>query len=211
MATESDRPTIASLIRAGVLDAELAALLWLLGEGGVPITVASADDATGRADVRAALDDLVPSSGPRPVAVSGGSLSEVLARSSRRSLPMLSGPAPREEPVATGIVLVLAEGRVTAGHYVRPPLRDAAGHVRRQGPAVLATRDEAGGRFDHFAWGIYPELAERTGQRAGDFEREHGERTEYLAALAASGVHGHDEVRRALHGYRHRAGVRHDH
>lgn len=37
------------LLREGVLDAEFGGLLWLLAEAGVPITVASPDDPTGRA------------------------------------------------------------------------------------------------------------------------------------------------------------------
>jgi hypothetical protein len=84
-----------------------------------------------------------------------------------------------------GVVLVLgaehnwnggvsrAPGRVVAAHYLRPIARDAGGHVQRLGPAVLATWDPERLRYDHFAWGIYPELASRTGRRAGDLEHEH--------------------------------------
>jgi hypothetical protein len=67
----------------------------------------------------------------------------------------------------------LAPSRVVAAHYLRPVARDAGGHVQRLGPAVLATWDPERSRYDHFAWGIYPELAARTGLRAGDVEREH--------------------------------------
>ncbi len=88
-----------------------------------------------------------------------------------------------------GVVLVLARARdgdgsdgrgpsrvparVAAAHYLRPVARDAGGHVQRLSPAVLATRDPDRSRYDHFGWGIYPELAARTGRRAGDLEHEH--------------------------------------
>ena len=85
-----------------------------------------------------------------------------------------------------GVILVLGssgtpgsagrpEYSVVAAHYLRPVARDAGGHVQRLGPAVLATWDAARLHYDHFAWGIYPELAARTGRRAGDLEREHRE------------------------------------
>jgi hypothetical protein len=83
-----------------------------------------------------------------------------------------------DERSRLGLVLVLgapAAGdapRVVAAHYVRPVARDAHGHVQALGPAVLATWNEASGAFDHFGWGVIPELALRTGRRAGDFEIE---------------------------------------
>jgi hypothetical protein len=92
--------------------------------------------------------------------------------------------------------------RVVAAHYVRPVFRDGHGHVQRLGPAVLATWDEARDRFEHFAWGVLPELAERTGRRAGDFEAELIRREEYLAGLAAAGVTDVAAVRTAIEGYR---------
>jgi len=92
--------------------------------------------------------------------------------------------------------------RVVAAHYVRPLARDAAGHVQRLGPAVLATWEPRSGRFEHFAWGLIPELAVRVGRRAGDFELEQDRRREYLVVLAAGGVAGRDDVRAALDGFR---------
>ncbi len=98
-----------------------------------------------------------------------------------------------------GAVLVLGPGgepgdasggspaRVVAAHYLRPVARDVGGHVQRLGPAILATWDPGHTEYDHFAWGIYPELAARTGRRAGDLEREHQERTEWLRSEAAGG------------------------
>ena len=46
------------------------------------------------------------------------------------------------------------------------------GHVQRLPPAVLATWNPTAGSFDHFAWGVVPELGGRTGRRPVDFERE---------------------------------------
>lgn len=83
-------------------------------------------------------------------------------------------------PGKAGAGSVPSPVRVVAAHYLRPVARDAAGHVQRLGPAVLATWDPGRAAYDHFAWGIYPELAARTGRRAGDFEREHDARRERL-------------------------------
>jgi hypothetical protein len=97
--------------------------------------------------------------------------------------------------------------RVVAVHYVRPVARDQHGHIQRLGPAVLATWDEDADEFEHFAWGVIPELAERTGRRAGDFEIEQERRREYLAGLVAAGVVEVDPVRTAIDGYRAAAAV----
>ena len=98
-----------------------------------------------------------------------------------------------------GVVLVLGPardqdgrpgrgpGRVAAAHYLRPVARDAGGHVQRLGPAVLATLDPERSRYDHFSWGIYPELAARTGRRAGDLEHEHVARAGSLLPGAEPG------------------------
>jgi hypothetical protein len=81
-----------------------------------------------------------------------------------------------------GLVVILGTGpddrglRVRAAHYVRPVARDMHGHVQRLGPAVLATWDAATDRFEHFGWGVTPELALRTDRRAGDFELEQDRR-----------------------------------
>ncbi len=37
---------------------------------------------------------------------------------------------------------------------------------------MLATWDPAADRFEHFGWGVTPELALRVGRKAGDFELE---------------------------------------
>jgi hypothetical protein len=99
-------------------------------------------------------------------------------------------------------VLILRGGRLVALHLVRPPLRDAGGHVQRQRPAVLATYDERNGDWDHFAWGIAPEIAGLIGLRAGDVEPEIARRAEFLGGLVGADVADPEGVRAALVGYR---------
>ncbi|HET9347401.1 MAG TPA: hypothetical protein VFO05_17035, partial [Candidatus Limnocylindrales bacterium] len=89
-------------------------------------------------------------------------------------------------------------GRVTAAHLLRPPLRDGAGHVRHQGPGVLAVRLEAEDRLEHFAWGVMPELAAGMDRKAGDVEAELNERAASLQGLAASPPRDKDAVVLAL-------------
>jgi hypothetical protein len=106
-----------------------------------------------------------------------------------------------------GVVLVLRRvdderRRVVAAHYVRPIARDTHGHLQRLGPAVLATWDPTDDTFEHFGWGVIPELALRTGHRAGDFEVEADRRRAYLADLVATAVADPDEVRKAIRAYR---------
>ncbi len=109
----------------------------------------------------------------------GGGLDEALDR--------LHGPAVGTDPderARLGIVLAVADDagtpRVTAAHYVRPVALDSHGHVQRLPPAVLATRNAAG-RWDHFAWGLAPELAGRLGIRPIELEREQARRAADLA------------------------------
>lgn len=106
-----------------------------------------------------------------------------------------------------GVVLVLrrddrGDRRVVAAHYVRPVARDTHGHVQRLGPAVLATWDPATKTFEHFGWGVTPELAMRVGRRAGDFELETEARRAFLDGLVADGITDVDAVRSAIERYR---------
>jgi archaeal flagellar protein FlaI len=278
--------SIVELIANRTLDAELAALLWLMVEARVSLIVAGEQDAVDRmtlltasldflppetrlAPLRgadddfdwlpearelgwtsargpAARDDAAPASTRRPEARPTYMLAAELchrspdgpwghtARVAVRALSLGYGlgttiaaeslekvfAALRRSPVGLiddelshlGVVLVLrltggVEPRcvVTAAHYVRPLARDQHGHVQRLGPAVLATHDERRDIFEHFAWGVVPELALRTGYRAGDFEAEQERRRDYLAGLAAGGVVEPAGVRTALTGYRHAA------
>lgn len=296
--------SITELIRDGVLDAELAALLWLLVEARVPIVVAAGPSGVGKSTLLAALLDFLPdevrrravhgigedfawlpeagrlgwvsrSADPAVPAVDAADRSAATAadpadapiRSADPAdtvllVPELSGHLPwytwgaaarvvvratslgyglaatihadsLEGVVATltmppvsltadevshlGVVLILravagtsgaeaggdvrAEGprrRVVAAHWVRPVARDAGGHVQRLGPAVLATWDSDRDAFEHFAWGVLPELAIRIGRKAGDLEAEQAERAALLGRLASTGVTDPRTVRQAV-------------
>lgn len=178
--------SIVTRLRENALDAELGALVWLLAEAGLPVHVAGRDPAAAET-LAAALRPLASD----PATVSwgtGGSLEEVL----RQPVPLRP---------ASGAVLIVDGNRVVAAHFQRPPLRDAAGHVRPQGPAVLATWDPLTRLWEHFAWGIIPELALATRRRAGDFEIEQGRRGQFLDALVAAGIESPGQVERALRGH----------
>jgi len=249
--TPAAPPAIAPWIERGALDPELAALVWLLVEAGVPLLVAGTPG-TGRASLRDAIAAFLPgdatsvilsadhedfawlpeavelgwhrdrparpagprSSGGLTVMVAdldsrpGGTWGE-RARIAIRALSLgygmlatvrgdrledvferLGGPpvdASEDELSRLGLVLVLgADGRrVMAAHYLRPVARDAHGHVQRLAPAVVATWDEANHRFEHFAWGIGDELADRVGLTPLDFEREQARRAESLGTEAS--------------------------
>ncbi|MGH2477552.1 MAG: hypothetical protein ACRDIL_20045 [Candidatus Limnocylindrales bacterium] len=270
--------SIVELIRDGTLDAELAATLWVLLEGRVPLIVAAEAQGVGKSTLLVALLDLVPPA-VRRIELSGATetfdwLPQATELGWRRPIGEASGDTRREPPVrpdttllvvpelsdhlpsytwgeeariairaatigyglaATihadtleevltalrrppvaadddeltrlGLVLILrrvGEGRrrVVAAHYIRPTARDEHGHVQRLGPAVLTTWDQTHDRFEHFGWGITPELAVRIGWHPGDFEVEVDRRRDYLTELATAGIDGVDEVRAAITRYR---------
>ena len=270
--------SIVELIRAGTLDAELVATLWLLIEGHVPFIVAAQERRAGKSTLLHALLDLLapgvrsvelagametfdwlpqapelgwrrpahmpahPTRGQPPirpestvllipelsdhlpsytwgaearVAIRAASIGYGLAATihadtleevfeALRRPPVLIGD---DELSRLGVVLVLrrvGDGmrRVVAAHYVRPTARDEHGHVQRLGPAVLATWDSTQDRFEHFGWGITPELALRVGRKPGDFEHEVESRRDYLAGLAEAGIVEIGAARAAIDGYR---------
>lgn len=274
VAQEADPAALVDLITAGVIDAELAATVWLLLDDRVPVIVAAAEarDATdaldavvdlvgdgrhvavlrgagerfdwlpqagelgmprsrarGEGDVDRFADQGQPGQGRavRPettaivarwiapdgqaavwgeaariavraatigygliAAVSATSLEGVLATLGSGGVGLTD-----DERSRLGVVLVLGRDpggrdgptlRIRAAHYVRPTARDEHGHVQRLGPAVLATWDDELGRFEHFGWGITPELAHRVGRKPGDFEVEVDRRRALLDTLAVS-------------------------
>jgi hypothetical protein len=271
------------LLRAGTLDAELAALLWVLIEGRVPLVVAAQAQGTGKSTLLEALRAFLPP-GVRTVELAGAmetfdwlpqapelgwrrhnqtaaSIAAVTGFGRRPPvrpddtvllIPELSDHLPsytwgaeariairaasigyglaatihadslddvfeqlRRPPIGLvddelsrlGIVLILrlvgdGRRRVVAAHYIRPVSRDEHGHVQRLGPAVLTTWDADHDRFEHFAWGITPELALRVDRRPGDFEIEVDRRRDYLAGLAEAGIVEVEAVRAAIDGYR---------
>jgi hypothetical protein len=270
--------SVVELIRAGTLDAELAATLWLLIEARVPLVVAAWAGRTGKTTLLNALLDFLPR-GARAMELRGATetfdwLPQAAELGWRRTpasaaarhtdrppvrpdntillVPELSDHLPsytwgaqariairaatigyqlaatihadtledvfeqlRRPPVLAGddelsrlgVVLILrrvGDGlrRVSSAHYVRSVARDEHGHVQRLGPAVLATWDPDHDRFEHFGWGVMPELATRIGQKAGDFELEGERRRDFLDGLVSAGVVNVDDVRTALAGYR---------
>jgi hypothetical protein len=225
-------PSLVGLIAAGTLDAELAAMVWLLVEAGLPLVVAAPvgrfgagaqlvrgvlGSVRGASEADAATADLDRMHawqlvrGGRPGAViAAASLAEV--RAALAGPPFLLGP---EELTFLGCVLVLGQRseavhgvprpgplRVTAAHYVRPLARDAHGHAQVLPPAVLATWDARLGRYEHFAWGVLPEIAARVGRKAGDLEADLHHRRDDLAGLVSAGLTDLAEVRRLIAGYR---------
>jgi hypothetical protein len=222
-------PSIVELIGRGTLDAELAALVWLLVEDGVPLVVAAPADRLGAgaqllrgvlasirpdADAEGLTEPLTPTRARR--LVRGQRAGGVIAAESLQDVyaALLAPPLPlgQDELTFLGCVLVLGSStgsesskgrlRVVAAHYVRPLARDAHGHAQRLDPAVLATWDRDAGRYEHFAWGVLPEIASRLGRRAGDLEADLHHRRDDLGGLATAGVTSLAEVRRLIEGYR---------
>jgi hypothetical protein len=223
-------PSLVELVASGVLDAELAALVWLLVEAHVPVVVAAPEGRVTpgaqllaglltsiRPDVdAAALQASMSAAGAGSLirgrraggVLEAGSLGEVRERLGTGPLPLTA-----DQLTFLGCVLVLGEStggtggrkgrlRVVAAHYVRPLARDAHGHSQRLDPAVLATWDERLGRYEHFAWGVLPEIAARLGRRAGDLEADLHHRRDDLAGLVKGGITKLDEVQRLVAGYR---------
>ncbi len=213
MTHAASQADLRSLVRAGTLDAELAGLLSVVLEGGLPFVVTGGDEEARRSVLEALASARV---GADDGAVELAAADDPGARSTARrfvaaaveGLPVsatidavdLEGVFERLEasPIGLsrdelghiGLVLVLggeasaadAPWRVVAAHWVRPLARDAHGHVQRLGPAVLATWEPRRRTWEHFAWGVTPELAMRLGRKAGDLEREVAVRAERLAA-----------------------------
>ena len=72
-----------------------------------------------------------------------------------------------------------------AAHYLRPTERDPQGHIQRRPPAVLATWVAETDTFDHFAWGMTPELADLVDRTQASFEELQSSRAAALRGLVA--------------------------
>jgi hypothetical protein len=218
--------TLPGLVAARLLDAQLAGLVGLLLERGVPMLLAGSDVASAAAVLDALVGALPPDRRPdaaepgaagRLVRVAGtlapGSVPGVFraalgattgrsglaalvdARDIEGVLDVLARQGMTDDEASfLGVVIVVdrpaeagGEPRVTSAHYLRPLVRDAAGHTRRLRPAVLATWVPGGDRWEDFAWGIGPDLAERCRMRPGEFEAERERRAALFAGQAAAG------------------------
>jgi hypothetical protein len=245
----SDTHLLIGLLRAGALDAELAALLWLLLEGRTPVVVVG-QDAAVRDRVIDGLAGLLPpdarsvdvepdddfgwlpeaadlgwrrdrtvSAGLATGTVTasdgvllvhglgapdgvGGARARIVVRALvlgygllatmagaglEDALNALHAPEVGTDPderSRLGIVLAVADdagtSRVTAAHYVRPVALDTHGHIQRLPPAILATWNPGAGRWDHFAWGVLPDIAGRLGIAIVELEREQARRAAVL-------------------------------
>jgi hypothetical protein len=197
--SESGSSSLTGLVAAGALDADLASVVWLLAEGGVPLTVAAAErDSAQR--VRGAFESAVSISGKQAAdqVVAGGI---VIGRSLEDVLAILGGHVGEEIPDGArdlGVVAVVDSDRVRSVHYVRPVERDGAGHLQRRPPALLGAWDEQEQRFDHFHWGVADELATRAGLGRYDFEDAQVERARLLAGIAEAGISDDTIVMRQL-------------
>ena len=202
--------------RDGSVDAELAALLWLLVEGGVPVTVSGPASRAARERLATAVLSTPPGTHwvlldadrERPdVATLGARIRggvrvglTLEAADLRDALDRLAAPPdglPDDAVRRLGVVLVAAEvpstavgpivdrARVIAAHYLRPTERDAQGHVQRRPPAVLATWVPETDTFDHFAWGLTPELADLVDRTQASFEELQASRAAALGRVGA--------------------------
>jgi hypothetical protein len=271
-ASAPPRRSIVELIADGVIDAELAALAWILVEARVPLVVAGLQQGAGKTTLLEALLDFLPPTArridlrgaaedfawlPEAEALGWGRPGPALVEAipvSPASAVLVAAEVSEHLPIYTwdraartlvraasigygiaatlhadrledvhallrevgltddeltylGLVLVVRASRgsdghvrrrVVSAHYARPVGRDEHGHTQRLPPAILAARDEAADRLDHFAWGVMPELAIRLGRKAGDLERDQAERAALLGRLAADGAIDLDTVRAAI-------------
>jgi len=195
-----------SLLQRGTLDPELAALLWLLTDGGVPLVLAGPAPAATRSAVAAALLATNPSHAwvlidanedplhaERLAALlrGGVGLGVTLAADDLEAVieGLVAAGLPEDGVRRLGVVIIVEESdhglRCRVVHYLRPTERDAQGHVQRRPPAVLAAWDDEAGAYEHYAWGITPELAGRIDRSQADLEERQHDRAVFLRAAAA--------------------------
>lgn len=200
---------LATQIAESVLDVDLAALVWLLVEGGTPIVVVGPASLAERAALAAALlstdperavvildvDAEPPTMAGLAALLQGGSGVALVSDAAdlEAVLERLHAPPvdlPYDAIRRLGVVIVLGAGpdgpRVVAAHYLRPTERDGQGHVQRRAPAVLAAWDEATASWEHYAWAITPELADRVDRSQADLEQRQLDRAGFLASMARS-------------------------
>jgi len=174
------RPSLRELVALGELDPNLAALVWLLAEHGLPLTVASSD--RGAAErMRGAIVAAAGTGRAARLAPAGG---VVLADSLEGVLRALGGDAALNDATRElGLVVIHDGRRVRSAHYVRPVERDGAGHLQRRPPAVLGDWNERSGHFDDFWWAVTDELATRIAMSRAALEDELDRRRVQLAEV----------------------------
>ena len=178
------RPTtdLHAFVTTDALDVELAALVLVLAEHGVPLVVASREREPAEA-LRGAFAQQVRARQPARDAIAGG---VVVGGSLEDVLRVLGGGGEiTDDTRDLGVVMIVREGRVEIAHYVRPVERDAAGHLQRRPPAVLSARNATTGAMDHFAWAFTEELATRAGISRRDLEDERDARALRLAGAGS--------------------------
>jgi hypothetical protein len=174
------QPSLRELVALGELDPGLAALLWLLAEHGLPLTVASPD----RAAAERTRSAIVAAAGTRRAARLAPAGGVMVADSLEGVLRLLGGDTTLNDATRDLGLVALHDGRrVSSAHYVRPVERDGAGHLQRRPPAVLADWNERMARFDDFSWAVTDELATRTGMTRADLEDELDRRRRELAEI----------------------------
>ncbi|MEA2677945.1 MAG: hypothetical protein QOJ81_2086 [Chloroflexota bacterium] len=177
----SDQPSLRELTALGELDPGVAALLWLLAEYGLPLTVASPDRAAAER-TRAAIVAAAGTGRAARLAPAGGVM---LADSLEGVLRLLGGDVALNDATRDlGLVVIHDGRRVRRVHYVRPVERDGAGHLQRRPPAVLADWNEPADKIDDFSWAVTDELADRTGLTREELERHVDLRRDQLAGSA---------------------------
>jgi hypothetical protein len=174
----SDHPSLRELTALGELEPGVAALLWLLAEHGLPLTLASPDRAAAER-VRAAIVAAAGTGRAARLAPAGGVM---LADSLEGVLRVLGGDATLNDATRDlGLVVIHDGRRVASAHYVRPVERDGAGHLQRRPPAVLAAWNERAGHYDDFSWAVTDELAERAGLTRHELEDQRDTRRDQLS------------------------------
>ena len=209
--------SLVDLVADGTLDGELAALLWLLVEGGIPLTVTGWASLAVRTEVARAVlaappdvpGVLIDADAERPgLAALGARIQSgvrvgltIAAAGLRAAMDRLAAAPdglPEDAVRRLGVVLVVGQvpstavgpvverRRILAAHYLRPTERDPQGHIQRRPPAILATWVSETDEFDHFAWGLTPELADLVDRTQASFEELQVERAAALRILATS-------------------------
>ena len=191
------RQSLTALVAARLIDAEAAGLLWLLIGSGMPWLVSGrpADHAAGLASALERISRAARSGAPSEARSPRRSAALLEEESLADVLAHLAAPPlglTEDQLRNLGLVLVVSDvpglgARLVTAHYLRPVERDRAGHLQRRPPALLAAHDAARDAFEHFAWAISDELADRLGLSLADFERELARRRALLAELAAGG------------------------